>query len=176
MRAIEILHSSGGKPGLEDGVADLSPPLGKQLRVGDWRHWLATGKDIIEDYGASGPGLIATDGRGRSLEALLARTLAQPCRFARARPAPGLRLPRHPLPNTCEAPTAAATTELDDEHSFLNKHLLFFEWPARARATGRAADGMQNTSSLWALVMKALLVLNKHSAVAHEVGGHRKHA
>jgi len=24
-----------------------------------------------------------------------------------------------------------------------------------------------------ALVMKALLVLNKHSAVAHEVGGHR---
>ena len=27
-----------------------------------------------------------------------------------------------------------------------------------------------------ALVMKALLVLNKHSAVAHEVGGHRIHA
>jgi len=27
-----------------------------------------------------------------------------------------------------------------------------------------------------ALVMKALLVLNKHSAVAHEVGGHRTRA
>ena len=27
-----------------------------------------------------------------------------------------------------------------------------------------------------ALVMKALLMLNKHSAVAHEVGGHRTRA
>ena len=40
---------SGEKAGLEDGNADLSPPLGKHLRFGDWRQRRKINGSAIEE-------------------------------------------------------------------------------------------------------------------------------
>ncbi len=55
--------------------------------------------------------------------------------------------------------------------AFLLLCIFYFSAKPQPRVE-QAADPKMHVLS-GALVMKALLVLNKHSAVAHEVGGHR---